>query len=692
MYVLFEEDGSFKAAEINSEADATLQIEFVSGKRSKIKRNQCIFQFASPSPENLLTQAPLLAADIDPTFLWEVAPQAEFNLDTLGTEYFGHAPNAIEKASLLWCLHQAPIYFHRRGKGLYQPAPPDILAAALASQEKKRLQALEQQTWVQSIIDGSLPEPIAALALNLITRPDKNTQIFKALDRASQHLHQSPEQILLDRGAWPHALALHKAKFLALNFPKGLSFAPAEFNNTFEDLPLAQDVQPYSVDDVSTTEIDDAISVQTLPDGWLKVGVHIAVPALAVTRDSALDEMARARMSTVYMPGEKIPMLPDDVIDTFSLNAGCIVPALSIYVETHQETGEIRTFNTVLERIQVAENLRHNHLDALITDETLSDSALVLPHNDWLRPLWQLALALNKKRELVRGKPETNSRIDYNFSLDGSADDPDTPINIVPRKRNAPLDRLVAEYMILANSLWGGQLNTHNLPGIYRSQQAGRVRMSTQALPHEAIGVAQYTWCTSPLRRYVDLVNQRQLLAMAEHGISAALVAPYKPRDPDLFGLIGEFESQYTTWNEFQDQMERYWCLRWLQQNNITQCTAKVLRDDLVRFEDLPFIANAAGMPALMRGARVLLSIERFDELGLRLSCQYVAALDATEPTESEADVDVATDFKPDSDAEVLVELSPVAEINTIDTAANSTHTVAQDSETKNLNEEAPKA
>lgn len=668
MYVLFEEDGSFKAAEIKSEADTTLQIEFVSGKRSKIKRNQCIFQFVSPTPDELLTQAPILAADIDPTFLWEVAPQAEFNLETLGTDYFGHAPNSIEKASLLWCLHHAPIYFHRRGKGLYQPAPPDILAAALASQEKKRLQALEQQTWVQSIIDGALPEPIAELALTLITRPDKNTQIFKALDRASQHLHQSPEQILLDRGAWPHALALHKAKFLSLNFPKGLAFAPAEFDTDFTHLPLAQDVHPYSVDDISTTEIDDAISVQKLADGWLKVGVHIAVPALAVARDSALDEMARARMSTVYMPGEKIPMLPDEVISTFSLNAGRIVPALSIYVEAHPETGEVRDDNTVLERIQVAENLRHNHLDEHITDEALSDSTQVLPHNDWLRPLWQLALALNKKRELVRGKPESNSRIDYNFSLDGSADDPDTPISIVPRKRDAPLDRLVAEYMILANSLWGGQLNTHNLPGIYRSQQAGRVRMSTQALPHEAIGVPQYTWCTSPLRRYVDLVNQRQLLAMAEHGISAALVAPYKPRDPDLFALIGAFESQYTTWNEFQDQMERYWCLRWLQQNNVTQCTAKVLRDDLVRFETLPFITNAAAMPALMRGTRVQLSIERFDELGLRLSCQYLAALDVAESA--------------------AVEI----EINTVDTDVKMSDAVATDSETKNKNEEAPKA
>mgnify|MGYP006073616131 CR=1 FL=1 len=646
MYVLFEEDGSFKAAEIKSEADTTLQIEFASGKRSKIKRNQCIFQFASPTPDNLLTQAPVLAADIDPAFLWEVTPQAEFNLDAIGTDYFGRPPTSIEKASLLWCLHQAPIYFHRRGKGLYQPAPPHILEAALAGQEKKRLQALEQETWVQSIVEGNLPEPIAELALTLITRPDKNTQTFKALDRASQHLHQSPEQILLERGAWPHALALHKAKFLSLNFPKGLAFNPTEFDTAFDHLPLAQGVRPFSVDDISTTEIDDAISVQPLAGGWLKVGVHIAVPALAVKRNSVLDDMARARMSTVYMPGEKIPMLPDEVINTFSLNAGRIVPALSIYVEAHQETGETRTFQTTLERIEVVENLRHNQLDEQITEEALNDISQELPHNDWLRPLWQLSLALNKKREIIRGKPESNSRIDYNFLLDGTADDPDTPVNIVPRRRDAPLDRLVAEYMILANSLWGGQLNTHNLPGIYRSQQAGRVRMSTQALPHESIGVEQYSWCTSPLRRYVDMVNQRQLLAVAEHGISAALVAPYKPRDPDLFALIGAFESQYATWNEFQDQMERYWCLRWLQQQNITQCTAKVLRDDLVRFEDLPFITNVAGMPNLMRGARVLLSLERFDELGLRLSCQYIAALDETESTLSEVELGVADNLQ----------------------------------------------
>ena len=171
------------------------------------------------------------------------------------------------------------------------------------------------------------------------------------------------------------------------------------------------------------------------------------------------------------------------------------------------ETGEVIESETRLERVVVRENLRHNMLDTQVTEESLSDPAADLPYGHWLRPLWKLAQALSAQRENVRGKPENNSRVEYSFYLDGNPDDPDTPVRLVPRQRNAPLDRMVAEYMILANNLWGGLLNQHGVPGIYRSQQAGRVRMSTQALPHEAIGVPQYAWSTSPLRRYVDLVN-----------------------------------------------------------------------------------------------------------------------------------------------------------------------------------------
>src|SRR3546814_962339 len=78
--------------------------------------------------------------------------------------------------------------------------------------------------------------------------------------------------------------------------------------------------------------------------------------------------------------------------------------------------------------------------------------------------------------------------------------------------------------------------------------------MSTHALPHEAIGVPQYSWSTSPLRRYVDLVNQWQILATAEHGVSARLVAPFKPKDADLFAIIGAFDAQYAAWGDYRSE------------------------------------------------------------------------------------------------------------------------------------------
>jgi exoribonuclease-2 len=386
------------------------------------------------------------------------------------------------------------------------------------------------------------------------------------------------------------------------------------------------------VDDISTTEIDDALSVTQLPDGLLRVGIHIAAPGLSVTKDSALDKLARARMSTVYMPGDKIPMQPDEVIAAFSLDEGRPVPVLSLYVTANPDTGEILSHESRLERLTVRANLRHNALDDFITEESLADPSIKLPYNDWIRPLWQLSLALCKQREIVRGKPENNNRVEYSFYVDGDPDDPASTVRIVPRLRNAPLDRLVAEFMILANSTWGGLLATYGLPGIYRSQQTGRVRMSTHALPHEAIGVAQYAWCTSPLRRYVDLVNQWQLIAAIEHGVSAPLVAPFKPRDADLFAIIGGFESQYVAWHDFQNSMERYWCLRWLQQQNITECEATVLKEDLVRLSHAPMIVRLAGLPALERGQHVLLQIMAIDELALDMDCRFIESMDRQPP------------------------------------------------------------
>ncbi len=623
MYVLFEEEGAFKTGHIMSESDAALQVESESGKRSKIKRTNCLFTFASPTPDVLMPEAQRLSEEIELQFLWECAPQDEFDVETLGTDYFGHPVNTLEKTTLLLRLHSAPIYFHRRGRGRYRSAPPEILTAALAAQEKKQRQAAEMAAWADEIIAGRLPQAIADSAMALVTRPDKNSQAWKALDAAATTLQKPPERVLLELGAWPHALALHKGRFIATHFPRGKEFPDQTLPSFDGELPLA-DVVAYSVDDSTTTEIDDALSVTVLPDGNLKVGIHIAAPGLSVTRDSAFDKLARARMSTVYMPGDKIPMQPDSVITAYSLDAGRPTPAVSLYVTANPQTGEILSHESKVERVSVRENLRHNALDRDITEEALADPAVILPYNDWIRPLWTLALSLSKQRDIIRGKTENNNRVEYSFYVDGDPDDPETPVRIVPRMRNAPLDRLVAEYMILANSTWGGLLATNGLPGIYRSQQGGRVRMSTHALPHEAIGVPQYAWCTSPLRRYVDLVNQWQIIAAIEHGVSAPLVAPFKPKDADLFAIIGGFESQYTAWHDFQNSLERFWCLRWLQQQQISECTATVLKEDLVRLDHAPLVCRVSGLPQSERGEVVTLQILSTDELTLELDCRYV--------------------------------------------------------------------
>ena len=468
---------------------------------------------------------------------------------------------------------------------------------------------------------GRLPEEIAQAAESLLVRPDKNSQQWKALDAACAKLGKTPDRLLLDLGAWPHALALHKRRFLAVNFPRGLAFPDLPLPAIERELPLA-DAEIYSVDDITTTEIDDALSVTTLPDGKLRVGVHVAAPGIVVTRDSEFDKLARARLSTVYMPGDKIPMQPDSVISAFAGRRTRGACPVAIRDGRPRDRRGPRIGNPPRTRDGAREPApQHAGRTGHRSQPGRSRRRTALW--PWLRLLWKLAQALSAQRENVRGKPENNSRVEYSFYLDGNPDDPDTPVRLVPRQRNAPLDRMVAEYMILANNLWGGLLHQHGVPGIYRSQQAGRVRMSTQALPHEAIGVPQYAWSTSPLRRYVDLVNQWQLIAAVEHGVSARLVAPFKPRDADLFAIIGAFDAQYATWAEFQSAMERYWCLRWLKQHNITRTVAHVLRDDLVRFGNAPLVTRVGGMPELERGTAVEIDILGMDELartGLPLS------------------------------------------------------------------------
>ncbi len=626
MYVLYEDAGKLKAETIFSSSDTSLQVESASGKRSKVKNNAVLFKFEQPDAHELLPAAQALADTLEVDFLWECAPQAEFDVASLAEEYFGHAPSTIEKTALLLALSAAPAYFHRRGRGLFKPAPPEILQAALAAIEKKRQAAAQQQAWCEQILAGQLPEQLRPVAAGFLERPDKNSLEWKAFNAAVEQSGQNPERLLLALGVWPNPLVMMRERFFSKNFPNGTGWPAHAALPVPADLPVAQ-VQAYSIDDANTFEIDDALSVEPIDATSVRVGIHIAVPALAITRASALDLSARQRMATVYMPGQKIPMLPPTVIQQFSLDAGALRPCLSLYIEGRTDSGEILTSETRLEQINVRQNLRHADFANLTADTDLSAPDCEVAHSTWFLPLWRFAMARCRVRDQIRGKPENNDRIEYSFELDGPPDDPNSQVRLLARARNAPIERMVAEYMILANNQWAALLDKHGVPGIFRTQQGGRTRMSTHALPHEAIAVSHYAWCSSPLRRYADLVNQGQVLAAAEHGVSARLVAPYKPKDAELFAIIGAFDAQYGVWGDFQAAIERYWCLRWLQQQGLQQVQAQVLRDNLVRLDCAPLVTRVGAMPELERGQSVLLQIMGYDELGLELDCRYLQTL-----------------------------------------------------------------
>jgi len=631
MNVLFEEDGAFKAGTVLADNNTSLQVELPSGKRSKVKAVAVLVRFELPAPAELLERAEIEAENIDTDFLWEACPEAEFGFEELARDYYGHSPLPAEAAAVLLRLHSAPIYFHRKGKGRFRKAPPEILQAALAGLEKKRQQALAIERMAAELQAGRLPPEFPPHLAQLLYKPDRNRPETKALEAACAETGLSAPRLLEKCGALGSSHDFHLGRFLFEFFPRGTGFGdefaelaqPGELGK-LDGLPTAE-VAAFSIDDAHTTEIDDAFSVTPLAAGGWRIGIHIAAPGLGIRHDDALGMIARGRLSTVYMPGRKITMLPDAVVERYTLAAGSDCPALSLYLEVAADL-RVTGRETRLERVPVVANLRHHDIEPVFNETTLAGELPEFAFRDELKLLWELATVL----EAGRGKQGANqNQADYNFVVDWQATTPLGPgrIEIGERRRGSPLDKLVAELMIVANSTWGRELADAGIAALYRAQTAGKVRMTTVAAPHEGLGVDCYAWSSSPLRRYVDLLNQWQLIAWLRDE-----TPPFTAKSEDMLSALRDFELTYAAYAEFQRGMERYWCLRWLRQEGIGQPEARVLRENLVRLEHLPLVLRVPSLPALERGVRIRIEIEKVDLFDAEARARYLETL--AEPLE----------------------------------------------------------
>ena len=659
MHLLYEEGGDIKVATVQSASgtgDAeSWQATSLSGKKIKLKAKEVWLRFEKPEAQALMDEANALSKEIDLQFLWDCAPDEEFGLVDVAQEYFGAQASIPQQTALAISLQGAPVFFRRKGRGRFQRAPLEQLQAGLAALERKQKELEQQAAWQQELVAGVFPETFKSQANQLLFSPDKNTSAYKALIAACTESGESPAQLMIRCGAINSPLQYHQGMFLKAHFPQGaahdqsLALDQAALDAAISELPLA-DVTAFSIDDSGTTEIDDALSVTALEGGGHRIGIHIAAPGLVITKDDALDKVARTRMSTVYFPGDKITMLPDTVIAQFSLDEGAVRPALSIYVDI-DAVGVVDKDSLQLraEMVPMGANLRLENLEHLVTEESLADESAGYAYHQELSVLWAAAKLLHAGRQEQRvanglraeqlGALDPNALArDFHFQIkevDGAQ-----RVEITPRQRGSILDTIVAEWMIYCNSASGRLLADHGIPGLFRTQKGWgplRTRMQTTPGPHEGLGLDYYAWCTSPLRRYSDLVNQWQLIAIAKHGITTKMVAPFPPRDAALMGIAADFEACYSAYSEYQDRLEKYWCLRWITQDEVAkQVFVRHLKEGMSRVEPVPLHLPVPELATRPRMTRAEVSVADVDLLQLTAGVR-VLHIETPEVPESDA-------------------------------------------------------
>ena len=637
MHLLYEEGGELRIATVLSSSGSgetqSWQASALSGKHLKLKAKEVWLQFDHANPQEVLEEAHGIAATIDLQLLWDCAPDQEFSFQAIAKEYFGDTVRAPQLIGLAIALQGAPVYFRRKGRGVFMRAPLEQLQAGLAAIERKQRELVQQEAWRAELIEGRLPDALRTQVNSLLFRPDKNSLAYKAFHGACEQTGEHPARLLMRCGALDSPQSYHHGQFVQTHFPKGTGFASdfrftdAEFEKAVAGLPTAQ-VKAFSIDDAGTTEIDDALSLTPIGNGLYRLGIHIAAPGLLIQKGDRFDQVARERMSTVYFPGDKITMLPEQFVEHFSLDAGSARPAISLYVEIDALGQRTQTPpQSALELVPIEANLRLDDWEPLVDEAFLAQENSSLPHHEALNRLWVLAQNEHQKRQEQRvkdglraevlGQPDPNTLIrDFNFKITSSGNE----IVIEPRTRGSILDTIVAECMILCNRIWGQALAEHGLPALFRTQKgwgAMRTRMQTTPGPHEGLGVECYAWCTSPLRRYADLVNQWQLIAMIRNGITAKMTAPFAPKDSEIMGIAADFDAVYLQYGEYQSRMERYWCLRWLTQSGLPHSIyARHLKEGMARIEPIPLhlpIPELATHPRLTRAKIEIMEIDLLD-------------------------------------------------------------------------------
>lgn len=602
MNLLYEDSGSYKVGRIIAQTDQSYWVETPENTSHKIKKRCAVLSFAD-SLDGFLEKAQQLALKIDIKQLWETAGEQESSFVELASIYFNKTPASIESIALLFQLRAMPMYFYKRANGYFKPATAHALTSALSRIEKNTQAQKQIESWSMALLSGVIPQAISKQWSALLHQPNKESLEYRALDAACKKKGWTPLQLALDLGAIDSVAEYLLDGFLLKYFPEKQEKIDLSIDHLLDELPLAK-VDAFSIDDEGTIEIDDAFSLSQLANGSYRVGIHIALPAISAMNNKNIEAIVFKRCSTVYLPNQKITMLPKTLIKYFSLVAGNVCPTMSLYVDVNAQH-QIYHTETTLEKIIVKKNCSSQEIEALFNNQPL-DIAEKDESFDFKKALiWlqQFSLSLQKKdASQSAGKLQKS---DYSVVFDQQK------ISVRERQRGSAVDQLVSGLMVFTNCTWSELLATEHVVAMYRTQNAYRSHTALNPMHHKRLGVSQYAWCTSPLRRAVDFINQCQLIALLRHENP-----PYANAKKMLSPFAKFFDKTYDAYLAFQRQMTRYWAIRWLLQENLKTVHGLHIGKGIFKLAHLPLYSQPIeSLDSLGIGNQAMFTIVNIDEI-----------------------------------------------------------------------------
>ena len=535
-----------------------------------------------------------LMTEVNPEEIWELAqdtPDTGFDVSFLAELSFGETAEDDHNAAFLRCIFVDKLFFKYKEGKIIAHSKEVVEQLRLQQEKERQKEALLENgaRGMRSLWEGKNPGewPEKEKCIDLVrdyylfandaTESALGRELLKKAELTRPH---DPYHFLIKAGVWDRN---ENIPLLRYEMPQEFSeealaqagslHVPdvdhliAEGRRDFRELPL------LTIDGSQTKDYDDALHILKKGENF-EVGIHIADVAHYVKPGSPLYQEALQRVTSLYFPDAMVPMLPPEISeDLCSLIAGRERLALSYLVMLSPE-GEVLDFSIVRSVVTVKRQL------------TYVESDLSIEKDEELRCLFQLGQKLLKKRiddgAVLLPIPDVLIQIDADEEISVSLSPVDTPSR-----------SLVAEFMVLANTLAARFIADREAPGLFRSQQPPGQRLVqglekdlfvnfrqrkhlapgkllTVPKHHSGVGVAQYTTVTSPIRRLLDLVMQHQLNHLAQRE-----TLPFAVRD--LNDVAAAIMTRQSKANLVRQLRRRHWLLKCIEKKKNERFDALIL-------------------------------------------------------------------------------------------------------------------